>query len=66
MNNFRIGDLVRLRNNKRVYGFITGIDNFNKGNFHYVCWFNYQNVIDNGYPPPSDFPYAPSSLVLVS
>lgn len=57
---FQIGDLVMLRANKTLCGFITHIDNFTNGNFCYVSWFNHHNASS------SNIPYAFTSLELVS
>ena len=53
-NNIQIGDLVRLRANKNLYGFV---DHITDDKFCYVKWFNDKN---------STFPYAFTSLELVS
>jgi hypothetical protein len=50
----KVGDLVRLRANKKLYGFVYHITYDNK--FYYVKWFNDKN---------SAFPYAFTSLELV-
>lgn len=55
----KIGDMVRLRANLQLCGFITHIDNLGKNDFYYVFWLNHHNKA------PSDFPYAPTSLVKV-
>ena len=56
---FGVGDMVRLRADRNLCGFITYIDSLGKNEFYYVFWLNHHNKT------PSDFPYAPTSLVIV-
>lgn len=51
----QIGDLIRLRANRNLYGFVEYITDDNK--FCYVKWFNDKNSL---------YPYAFTSLELVS
>ena len=59
-NNIQIGDLVRLRANKNLYGFVDHITDDNE--FCYVMWFRDKNFRDKN----SLYPYAFTSLELVS
>ena len=54
-NNIKIDDLVRLRANKNLYGFVDHITDDNE--YCYVMWFKDKNSL---------YPYAFTSLELVS